>query len=233
MKKGEGIAYLEYEVDDFENAYKYLEEISGKPILEGCFEGKGDFAYFDTTEIMKHYVKISTFGRDDLPDENGKTNPAFDKIFQIAMVVKDIHKTAKDYVKHFDIKPWNLSYFNKETVNNMVASKVYDNFNFVVATCTVGNVELEFMQSLDGDKGVYTSFLKEKGEGIHHVCMIRENSRQYWEDMDKRGLYLAQYGEWFGCSFVHMASESELKFSLELYDSIPGFTRPTPAEIIE
>ncbi len=236
--RGEGVQYLEYETYDYAISYEYLKKINGVPVFEGDDVVNGNFAFFNADNSLKHIVKIVE--KDDTSPEYGyhypagkAGEPAFEKVFQVAMAVQDIKKAVKNCVRDYGIEPWSFSYFNKNTVKNIIADSIYDEFNFVVATCMVGNIELEFMQPFEDDKGVYKRFIQEKGEGIHHICMLREKSKKFWEEMDREGQKLVQGGEWFGCTFVHMASEPALKFSLELYDSVPGFKRPEPAFIID
>ena len=84
---------------------------------------------------------------------------------QIGIVVKDIDKTIEYYEKVLGLssftKPdiiYEEKYYYEEPVNS----------EWIMCFCSLGSVELEIIQPVTSPT-IYHDFLKEKGEGIHHL----------------------------------------------------------------
>ncbi len=93
-----------------------------------------------------------------------KDNP----IIQIGFVVRDAVKMAKRYADIFGIGPWNFvegkvrdCILRGETLKNI-------DCGLRIALADLGKLQLELIQPLHGPS-THMSFLKEQGEGIHHV----------------------------------------------------------------
>lgn len=230
---GEGVAYLIYIVDDFDEAVSFMNQNGKNSAAQVECNGLKTI-FFDCRNELKHIVGIEKrVGKEVKPDmiypKSGLVSKSlFNIIFQIGIVVKDIKKTVATYSDVFNMGFWSFSYFNPETVSDMQINEVPQNHDFIVATGMVGNVEIEFMQAYD-DKSIYAEYLKLKGEGIQHICMLIEDFNETLKYMKGRGQIIKQYGDWYGCKYLYMSSENDLKFSVELYDAPPEFRRPPAA----
>jgi hypothetical protein len=98
------------------------------------------------------------------PTVDIKGNP----IIQIGFVVHDAVKMAKRYAEIFGIGPWNFvegkvrdCILRGETLKNI-------DCGLRIALADLGKLQLELIQPLHGPS-THMSFLKEQGEGIHHV----------------------------------------------------------------
>ncbi len=90
----------------------------------------------------------------DLPD-----------ISQIGIVVRDMDKAIEYFEKVLGLGPFvrpHINYPEKFYYGKPVSS------SWIMGFCSLGSVELELIQPITGPT-VYHDFLKEKGEGIHHL----------------------------------------------------------------
>jgi methylmalonyl-CoA/ethylmalonyl-CoA epimerase len=82
--------------------------------------------------------------------ESGVKLDSFD---HIGVVVKDRDATIKSWTSIFGAEPW--------TTRDSPVLKM--------AWCNLGTAQFELLQPTE-DKSLWARFLKERGEGIHHVC---------------------------------------------------------------
>jgi len=103
---------------------------------------------------------------------NNRHNPIVNtkdkKIDQIGIVVKDAAKTAIKYSEIFGIGPWIFLDFAASDMK-FKKENIPEGSSVVRAALTnIGKIQIELLQPLYGS-GTHASFLKERGEGIHHV----------------------------------------------------------------
>jgi len=90
------------------------------------------------------------------------------KIDQIGIVVKDAAKTAIRYSETFGIGPW--VFIDFEATDLVFQNRPLEEGASVIraAMANLGKIQIELLQPLQGP-GTHASFLRERGEGIHHV----------------------------------------------------------------
>jgi len=89
-----------------------------------------------------------------------------------------------------------------------------------------GLVMLEIIQPLEGES-VYKEFLREKGEGIHHIATYEvEDMKKALTSLEKQGIRILQRGRWRDASFTYLDTEKLLGIIVELVKRTGGF--PTP-----
>ena len=90
-----------------------------------------------------------------------------------------------------------------------------------VAFLPVGESEVELVQPTDPGTGM-AKFLKEKGPGIHHLCLEVENIEQALEELKAKGVHLinetAQILPGRKMAFIHPKSTGGVL--VELYEII-------------
>lgn len=97
------------------------------------------------------------------------------KIVQIGIVTKDIKAMVKRYEEFYGIGGWMVIDGEKgfdpdqKAINTEVRG-VPCEFEISLAQAMVGDVQIELIQPLD-DLSDYARFLKEYGEGVHHICI--------------------------------------------------------------
>ena len=92
------------------------------------------------------------------------------EIVQVCIVVNELKKCVKNYWELLGIGPWRLLHLNNKNMKEYKVNgeAIKEKFDMYIAVCSVGNVELELIQPIEG-ANCFWQFLQEKGEGLHHV----------------------------------------------------------------
>lgn len=141
------------------------------------------------------------------------------KIFQIALVTRDLQRSMKSWVDNLGIGPWTVLTFTEESVRHLKvdAQPVTVPFKFLIAIATVGDIDFELIQPVYGPT-IYEEFLQRRGEGLHHIKeKIAENDLdQVIADYAAKGIGVLQTG-WFDVDVhYYMDTEPKLDFIFEL-----------------
>jgi catechol 2,3-dioxygenase-like lactoylglutathione lyase family enzyme len=133
------------------------------------------------------------------------------KIDQIGIVVKDAHKTAVRYTELFGIGPWvflDIAPIDMVFQNNSIE----DGSSIIrVALTNLGQVQIELIQPLSGE-GTHATFLKERGEGVHHLSfgMVDDYDR-IMSGFTDNGYEIEMSGSvGAGAGFVYMDTKNDL-----------------------
>jgi methylmalonyl-CoA/ethylmalonyl-CoA epimerase len=120
----------------------------------------------------------------------GQGIPSFDpsNLCQIAIVVKSIDATVKFYTEVFGIGPFeirevdfpNATYYGRKA-----------GYRGKRAFAKLGPVTLELIELIEG-KTVHEDFLKEKGEGLHHIGFLVKDLKKCEGQAEKLGLKVVQ-----------------------------------------
>ncbi len=156
--------------------------------------------------------------------------PVFTKIMQIGLVVKDCDATVKKYAEEYGIGPWSIYEFNPDTVSNMIIEGKPVNYAMRLALADIGGVQWELIQPKD-DISIYAQFLKENGEGLHHVAFDTENYEKTVQFYQDRGLPILQGGTWEGMTYTYLDSRKDLGVIAEIYKLTPDFKWPEPVAV--
>ena len=128
----------------------------------------------------------------------------FSRVDQIGVVVKDVEKTAKFYEKLLKQEP--LPAIEFET----------DNVKLKIVFFQLGEVQLELIQVLEGEN-VHTKFLRERGEGLHHIGFFVKNLEEELATVKNEGIEVLWRGEALGVTkFAYLDTEKTLGIILEL-----------------
>ncbi|RKX44135.1 MAG: glyoxalase, partial [Thermotogae bacterium] len=125
--------------------------------------------------------------------------PIFTDVLQVAVVVKNLDEAVKTYYDEYGIGPWAIYEFNPETVKDMVIRDEREDYAMRLALCDIGKVQWELIEPKD-DKSIYAEFLREHGEGLHHVALAVEDYDKAMEFFRSKGHKILQGGTW--CDFV-------------------------------
>ncbi len=125
-------------------------------------------------------------------------------IFQIGIVVKSIDETVKFYREIFGIGPFEIREVNFPTATFYGEKGGYHGKR---AFAKMGPMTLELIEHIDG-KTIHESFLKEKGEGLHHLGFHVEDLNKAIEEAEKRGLKVTQSNQREdGSGFAYLDSD--------------------------
>lgn len=156
--------------------------------------------------------------------------PLFNKVLQIAMVVKNCDEAVKIWADKYGIGPWKIYEFNPGTVNDMIIRGEKVDYAMRLALCDIGGVQWELIEPKD-DKSIYAEFLRDKGEGLHHCAFGTDNYQKTVEFYKDKGLPILQGGEWDGLTYTYLDSQKDLNLIAEIYDLVPDFSWPEPQAV--
>ncbi len=141
------------------------------------------------------------------------------KLFQIAFVTRDLERSMKAWVEILGVGPWRVAAFTETTVKdfNVHGASVNEPFKFLIAISWMGDTELEIIQPVYGPT-IYSKFLDEKGEGLHHIKerISDEAIDDVLEDFRKKGIGVTQSGRFFTDFHHYLDTEEKLGFIYEL-----------------
>jgi methylmalonyl-CoA/ethylmalonyl-CoA epimerase len=115
---------------------------------------------------------------------------AFDAstLCQVAIVVKSVDDAVKFYTEVFGVGPFELMEVNFPSATYYGEKGGYRGKR---AFAKLGPVTLELIELIDG-KTVHEDFLKEKGEGVHHLGFTVKDLSKCEEEAEKFGLKVVQ-----------------------------------------
>ena len=91
----------------------------------------------------------------------------------LGIVVKDIDASLKALSNIIEIQSPAIKEFSEKTMK--------------CAVVEMGGIALEFIQDSSED-GMMARFIKEKGDGIHHFCLLTDNIEDDVEALKQRGI---------------------------------------------
>jgi methylmalonyl-CoA/ethylmalonyl-CoA epimerase len=118
---------------------------------------------------------------------------------QIGVVVEDLDRTMAFYESTFGIGPWDIREVGAPNVWDRGEEK------FIKARlgfATLGQVEIELIQILEGDS-MHLQFLREHGEGLHHVGFFVKDFAAKLEQAQAMGLQVLQKDP-FGQAYAYL-----------------------------
>lgn len=153
--------------------------------------------------------------------------PIFTKVLQVAVVVKDLETAVKKYADEYGIGPWIIYDFNPQTVKDMIVRDQRVDYAMRLALCDIGGVQWELIEPKD-DKSIYAEFLRNHGEGLHHVAFGVDNYEEAMKFFREKGHQILQGGTWHDFTYTYLTTEGDLKFIAEIYNPPPDFKWPEP-----
>lgn len=142
-------------------------------------------------------------------------------IVHIGVVVPDA-KTAAEYVKRvFGIEILNEGPFGKlsgyENCNTMYMGKPTDGagYNYVFR---MGQVEIEFIQPIDGPS-TWMDYLEQNPQGgVHHIAWLTSDTDKTAEFLKGEGAPLVAQGQWETGRYAYFDTVNPLGFLLETHE---------------
>jgi catechol 2,3-dioxygenase-like lactoylglutathione lyase family enzyme len=115
------------------------------------------------------------------------------EIHQVALVVKDIQTTVKNYWNILGIGPWEIYLWEAPIVYNRTYYGKPAWAREKIALVQVGALQMELVQPVEGDS-IYQDFLTEHGEGLHHINFLVDDLDGTAEILAKEGFPTIQSG---------------------------------------
>jgi methylmalonyl-CoA/ethylmalonyl-CoA epimerase len=118
-------------------------------------------------------------------------------IDQVAVVVRDLDEAMERYTNEFGIGPWDVYTFSPDWINGMTFRGKEQPYTMKLALTQVGDVMYELIEPVEGPNS-YEEFLKEHGEGLHHLGYFVDDIDAVIEEMESKGYSLLQSGRGMG-----------------------------------
>ena len=122
---------------------------------------------------------------------------------QIGIVVKDLDQTVEYYEKVLGLGPFvepDIIYSDKQYHGKSA------DFSLRMAFCSLGPVELELIEPVT-EPTIYHDFLKEKGDGIHHLGFDVKDIDERIKICAKMGIDVLQMGRTPAGGFAYLNTE--------------------------
>ncbi len=111
-----------------------------------------------------------------------------DSFCQIGIVVKNIDETIRYYEKAFGFGPFEVRYVDYPTATYYGKVSGYRGKR---AFFNLGPIQIELIELVDG-KTIHESFLREKGEGLHHLGFQIESLEDGKKNAERAGFRVVQ-----------------------------------------
>jgi methylmalonyl-CoA/ethylmalonyl-CoA epimerase len=155
------------------------------------------------------------------------------RAFQIGMVVRDLEHTLAEIERVLGLRPFRVVTYPPADRGDM--DLLYrgqpGHFVYRQAFVDLGSVELEIIQPLSGES-IWADFLREHGEGIHHIRFNTFDMPTVVKHMAQHGAGVTMSGKGLrpGTCWANFDTEKLFGFTLEMMQALPGTDGRTPAE---
>lgn len=145
-----------------------------------------------------------------------KTNISLPPVEQIGFVVKDIDKAIEYYRSKFGWGPFQM--FEHEMKGVIFHGEPSD-CRLKIAFAHSGPIEIELIQVLEGETP-HTEFLREKGEGMHHLRFNVDNIDDLLVAFAREGIEPVWHQSLpeFGVSFAYLDTDKIGGMMIELIE---------------
>ena len=113
------------------------------------------------------------------------------------------------------IGPWRIYRYDSSTSKETILNDQPGEYAMRLALTRVGDVSWELIQPLD-EKSIYARFLREHGEGLHHVLFDVDDYDDTIAYFRSKGIGVAQGGQLGQISFTYFDTEDRLLFPAEI-----------------
>ena len=132
---------------------------------------------------------------------------------QVGVVVKNIDETIKYYEEVFGFGPFEIRHVEYPNATYYGETAGYRGKR---AFFYLGPIQIELIELVDG-KTIHEAFLKEKGEGVHHIAFEVDSLEKSKENANKAGLKITQsFSRPDGSGFAYLDTEKTGGISFEL-----------------
>jgi hypothetical protein len=149
--------------------------------------------------------------------------------FQVALVVRDLQRSVREFGKLVDAGPWRGYVFSPDTVEGLEYHGRPARMSFRLVL-NDQRPQFELIEPLVGPN-IYSDWLDERGEGLHHIAYVVTSVAEATEQMLTAGHPVIQSGHSFGAdrdgAFAYFDTAEALGFIVEAVEA-PG-RLPDPA----
>ncbi|MBW2086493.1 MAG: VOC family protein [Deltaproteobacteria bacterium] len=150
------------------------------------------------------------------------------EIIQVGIVVQDAAKTAKRFSELFGIGPW--MFFDTAPAKMILHDKSLKDGESAMrlAIANLARMQIELIQPLYG-LSTYQEFLKEQGEGVHHLSFGSiDNHDEFVTALKRQDIGIEMQGLLGGAlTFTYMSTQKDLGTIFEVLKPAPPGTHNT------
>jgi methylmalonyl-CoA/ethylmalonyl-CoA epimerase len=139
------------------------------------------------------------------------STPLFSHLTHIGLVVRDARKTANLLSSLWGVGPWNIFEASTSRENMLIGEP----FRLVVGQASMGTSLLEIIEPV-GDGSLWANFLRDKGEGLHHLAYSTPKWNEVTETLKARGSRMVVLGVVGGQRFAYFEPTQPGGLILEL-----------------
>lgn len=151
----------------------------------------------------------------------GTLDLKFEGISQLGYVVKNASETAEKYQSLFGSNPAVVFDAEVTDAREGLDGKAIPSYKVRFALITLGELQLEFIQVLEGTPRHYTEFLERYGEGLHHIGINVPDLQAAVDTALATGFTVLWSGQIFSVPFAYLDTEDRLGTILELIEIRP------------
>lgn len=155
----------------------------------------------------------------------------FSDFAQIGAVVEDIDRTMHALSDIFGIGPFRVIMWPPDDRADTQREYYGEPASFTarMAFADLGPIELELIEPISG-KSIWSDFLKEHGEGIHHVRFNVSDTEPVIAYLADHGIGVSQSGSGLrpGTNWANLATRDKVGFTIEIMNALRGTDGRTP-----
>jgi 4-hydroxyphenylpyruvate dioxygenase-like putative hemolysin len=134
------------------------------------------------------------------------------RIEQVGVVVKNLKDAMLKYSSLWGIGPFRLS--DVDLPEGIVRGKKR-HCRAKLAFAQAGPIEIELIEPGEGET-TWSEFLRNKGEGVHHIAMWIDDMDKELDSYSKDGVSVLQFGDDKDTKFAYMDTEATAGVIFEL-----------------
>lgn len=156
-----------------------------------------------------------------------ETRELFKKVLQIGIVVRDLEESVRKYWHDCGIGPWLFYTMDARNMHDLKVNGKPAEFSMKVAMADLAGIQLELIEPLD--ENIYSEFLNEHGEGIHHIACDVDDFDRTISVCKEKGIPVLQEGETnAGLGFAYLDTRKTMACITEIYKIPAGIAYPPP-----
>lgn len=121
--------------------------------------------------------------------------PLLSKVDQVCIAVWDAEEKAKQLYRDLGAGPWIFRIIEAPPFVEMTVRGQPRNWKTKAAIAEMNGCMLELMEPMD-EVSIFYEFLKEKGEGMHHVGVLVPNLDDAVKEAEGRGIEVLSSAKW-------------------------------------
>jgi len=141
------------------------------------------------------------------------------EVNQLGFVVHDATRTADTFRKLFRLNP---PVTLEAAISQDLDGQSLPPYRIRIVLLTLGTLQLEFIQILEGRPAIYCDFLDRCGEGLHHIGVNVPDINTALQQARDNGIKPLWSGNIYGVRWAYLDTQAQLGTILELIEVKPA-----------